>query len=181
MSKSQRGLVIPEVKEIKATEHAMLVLERQLVDTRKLERLVRQLSLRQVEVTAVSLLSLLESELQTFARRIEARLVCRRPVVCSDPIPTDTSDPRELFRGLLSAFAYYEKGTTDAIACLEWSGDFESAELLRTISPAIERCLGVLDIYLEELAALRYSPSLTGTSKWTVFTTPLRWNWTHTR
>jgi hypothetical protein len=162
MSKSQKALAIQQgVNEIQATQRVMLVLERALVDTMTLERQVRQVRLRLDNLNAVSLVKGLERELQAFVGLIRKRLDSRRTTgphllehnaSYSCLFMPDSSDPGELFRGLLSGYVHYEKRTTEAIACLEWSGDFESAELLRSISPAIERSLCVLDIYLEELA-----------------------------
>ena len=162
MSKSQKALaVLQGVNEIQATQRVMLVLERALVDTMTLERQVRQVRVRLEDLNAVSLVKGLESELQSFVSLIRKRLDCRKTTgpsllqhnaSYSCVFMPESSDAGELLRALLSGYVHYEKRTTEAIACLEWSGDFQSVELLRTISPAIERCLCVLDIYLEELA-----------------------------
>jgi hypothetical protein len=161
MSKSQKALAVEQgMNEIQATQRVMLVLERALVDTMTLERQVRQVRVRLEDLNAVSLVRGLESELQTFVSVIRKRLDCQKTgpsllqhnASYSCVFMPESSDAGELFRALLSGYVHYEKRTTEAIACLEWSGDFRSVELLRTISPAIERCLCVLDIYLEELA-----------------------------
>lgn len=192
MSKPEKAYAMPGLNNVQATDRAMLVLERELVDTLSVERHVRLARLRLDDVAALSLVDSLKAELQSFIDLIRRRLHCRRPAsphfvehsaTYSCLFETDSPDPGEQFRGLLSGYVHYERRTIEAIACLEWSGDFESADLVRTILPAIERTLCVLEIHLEELAlranrcfargsgsksheGIRYNPkAFTGTSK----------------
>jgi DNA-binding ferritin-like protein len=67
-------------------------------------------------------------------------------------IDTESNDPREQVRILLSGYVRYETRTVEAIRNLEWCGDFESSHLLHDVLEYIERCLCFLEMYLEELA-----------------------------
>jgi|SwirhirootsSR3_FD_contig_61_4250080_length_952_multi_6_in_0_out_0_2 DNA-binding ferritin-like protein len=157
MSQSQRAVIKdPTV----AAQRTLLVLERELMDTLALQSQLRQARFRLDDTRFLSLVDSLDRELVTFVERIRNRLDSwgqRKPA--PDPnapfwnwFKNDSDQPSEQFRYLVSAYVRYEKRTLEAIENLEWYGDVESWNLLRSILGYIERCLCFLEVYLEGLA-----------------------------
>ena len=163
MSKSQALALNGWVEE--QAEEPLLILEKQLVDTLVLQWNVQRVRIRSNGSTTLKARTLFEGlakEIHTFIDAIRKRLDCwnknsRYLAKTAGQsyfrlFPADPLDQRGQFEALISAYAHYERQTLEAILSLSRSGDLESAQLLVTISKAVERSIGFLGIYLEDLA-----------------------------
>src|SRR5262245_30452761 len=173
MSKSQAMALNGWVEE--QAEEPLLILEKQLVDTLVLQWNVQRVRIRSNGSTTLETRTLFEGlakELHTFTDAIRKRLDCCHNSRCIAEIdlqyywrlfPADALDRREQFETLISAYVHYERQTSKALLGMRGSGDLESAQLLVAISKAVERSIGLLGTYLEDLALSSGNPRL---SKW---------------
>lgn len=143
----------------------IFILENQLMDTLELQWHVHQAGVRLSEIGDAKIEALfdgLTAELRMFIDTIHARLQSLRKEGPHLVEWTSSSFWRlfakddvngfSQFEALVYGYAHYAKQTSKAIANLDVMGDSESANLLKRIFNATDRCLWFVEIYMEGFA-----------------------------
>jgi DNA-binding ferritin-like protein len=143
----------------------IFILENHLMDTLELQWHVQQARVRLSELGDSKIQALFEGltgELRMFTDTIQDRLQLLRTdgphlVEWTSSsfwrlFSNDDVNGFSQFEALVYGYAHYAKQTSKAIANLEVMGDSESADLLKRISDATDRCLWFVEIYMEGFA-----------------------------